>query len=213
MPTPEERDMMPFPEGDYSTEGLKSRMKAMDQLKTLGEQIQAKINESQSKTPTADSRSLKSICDELRKGILYAGEQLLALKKHPQANDFFNPQQVEANKEIQANIMLAYRHLEDARMRIGKVIQAYDGGVSIYDKPKVINIIVNGKSYPCENSEAATYEGIFSIAVAFSGININGATITYSKGINGSSGTLIPNQKAVGICEGMIFNVADTSNA
>jgi hypothetical protein len=34
--------------------------------------------------------------------------------------------------EMIANVMLAYRHLEDARMRLGKVIQAYEGGVSIY---------------------------------------------------------------------------------
>lgn len=36
--------------------------------------------------------------------------------------------------EMIANAMLAYRHLEDASMRLGKVIQAYDGGVSVYDK-------------------------------------------------------------------------------
>lgn len=35
--------------------------------------------------------------------------------------------------EILANIMIAYRHLEDARMRIGKAIQAYDGGTSVYN--------------------------------------------------------------------------------
>ena len=34
--------------------------------------------------------------------------------------------------EAMANIMLAYRHAEDAVMRLGKVIQALDGGVSIY---------------------------------------------------------------------------------
>ena len=38
------------------------------------------------------------------------------------------------NGEAIANIMLAYRHLEDASMRLGKVIQALDGGVSVYDK-------------------------------------------------------------------------------
>jgi len=38
--------------------------------------------------------------------------------------------------EMIANIMLAYRHLEDARMRLGKVLQAQDGGTSIYDKEK-----------------------------------------------------------------------------
>jgi hypothetical protein len=36
--------------------------------------------------------------------------------------------------EVHANITLAYRHLEDAAMRLGKAIQARDGGVSIYDK-------------------------------------------------------------------------------
>jgi hypothetical protein len=36
--------------------------------------------------------------------------------------------------EAIANVMLAYRHMEDAIMRLGKVIQALDGGVSVYDK-------------------------------------------------------------------------------
>lgn len=35
--------------------------------------------------------------------------------------------------EMIANAMLAYRHLEDASMRLGKVLQAKNGGVSIYD--------------------------------------------------------------------------------
>jgi len=36
--------------------------------------------------------------------------------------------------EILANLQLAYRHLEDARMRLGKAIQAYDGGQSCYPR-------------------------------------------------------------------------------
>lgn len=36
--------------------------------------------------------------------------------------------------EMHANITMAYRHLEDASMRLGKAIQAFDGGVSVYDK-------------------------------------------------------------------------------
>jgi hypothetical protein len=36
--------------------------------------------------------------------------------------------------EASANAMLAYRHLEDASMRLGKLIQAIDGGISVYDK-------------------------------------------------------------------------------
>ncbi len=35
--------------------------------------------------------------------------------------------------EMRANLLLAYRHMEDARMRLGKAVQAYDGGVSCYD--------------------------------------------------------------------------------
>ena len=41
---------------------------------------------------------------------------------------------VAAEPEAIANLMLAYRHLEDASMRLGKVLQALDGGVSVYDK-------------------------------------------------------------------------------
>lgn len=41
----------------------------------------------------------------------------------------------EANiGEVFANLKLALRHAEDARMRLGKVYQALDGGNSIYDK-------------------------------------------------------------------------------
>ena len=40
------------------------------------------------------------------------------------------------NEEMIANVVLAYRHLEDARMRIGKVMQQLQGGVSIFDKPE-----------------------------------------------------------------------------
>jgi hypothetical protein len=38
--------------------------------------------------------------------------------------------------EIHANITLTYRHLEDAAMRLGKAIQAYDHGISVYDREK-----------------------------------------------------------------------------
>ena len=42
--------------------------------------------------------------------------------------------------EATANVVLAYRHLEDAAMRLGKAIQALDGGTSVYDRqgPTVI---------------------------------------------------------------------------
>ena len=36
--------------------------------------------------------------------------------------------------EMVANLELTYRHLEDARMRLGKAVQAYDGGKSCYPR-------------------------------------------------------------------------------
>lgn len=44
----------------------------------------------------------------------------------------------EDRGEVLANLMLSYRHLEDASMRLGKVLQARDGGVSVYDKETTI---------------------------------------------------------------------------
>lgn len=42
-----------------------------------------------------------------------------------------NPQvEGQSKGEMVANMILAYRHLEDAAMRFGKAIQASDGGVS-----------------------------------------------------------------------------------
>jgi hypothetical protein len=37
-------------------------------------------------------------------------------------------------EEMLANARLAYRHLEDARMRLGKAVQAFDGGTSVYPR-------------------------------------------------------------------------------
>ena len=60
--------------------------------------------------------------NEARAQIKAVAETVLALKAGASAG------------EAVANVMLAYRHLEDASMRLGKVIQAIDGGVSVYDK-------------------------------------------------------------------------------
>jgi len=48
--------------------------------------------------------------------------------------------QDENRGEVMANLMLTYRHLEDASMRLGKVLQAYDGGVSVYDKETTVAV-------------------------------------------------------------------------
>jgi hypothetical protein len=45
---------------------------------------------------------------------------------------------VEDRGEVLANLTLAYRHLEDASMRLGKALQARDGGVSVYDRTSTV---------------------------------------------------------------------------
>lgn len=40
--------------------------------------------------------------------------------------------------EAKANLVIAYRHMEDASMRLGKAIQASDGGVSVYDQSTAV---------------------------------------------------------------------------
>lgn len=56
-----------------------------------------------------------------------------AAKVKESKSDFSNPPDTDRG-EIIANIMLSYRHLEDSAMRLGKAIQALEGGVSCYDR-------------------------------------------------------------------------------
>jgi len=72
-------------------------------------------------------------CNALRGAIKQIGEAILRLKESPTLKDGDFPANAD-HAEMMANTRLAYRHLEDARMRIGKIIQAYDGGTSVYDK-------------------------------------------------------------------------------
>ena len=68
----------------------------------------------------------------LRKSTRNLGSQVVQLK----TDSIFSQKEKYPGQhgEMMANIMLAYRHLEDARMRLGKVLQAWDDGVSVYDK-------------------------------------------------------------------------------
>lgn len=83
---------------------------------------------------TPGEEPFDSACRQLRNSIKVAGSLVKQLKQHTT----FKMPGVDGDKrdcgEMTANIMLAYRHLEDAAMRLGKAIQAYDGGVSVYDK-------------------------------------------------------------------------------
>ena len=77
-------------------------------------------------------QTIKDKANDLRAEVLKLGNEVNALHKHAA----FGNEQSSAGQhsEMHANITLAYRHLEDARMRLGKVIQASEGGVSCYDK-------------------------------------------------------------------------------
>lgn len=99
--------------------------------------------------------AIESLCKSARKAILVEGEcikdiqkaiidgirektsvQVEMLKETLRERDV---KKLEPSTEIDygealANLTLAFRHLEDARMRIGKCMQQLQGGVSIYDK-------------------------------------------------------------------------------
>lgn len=76
--------------------------------------------------------NFSQICNDLRSVIKGIGDNVKALKDH---EEFKNEDAYKGQHgEMIANIMLAYRHLEDARMRVGKILQAADDGVSILDK-------------------------------------------------------------------------------
>jgi hypothetical protein len=71
----------------------------------------------------------KAACYDLRREIKAVGSKINILRK----SDFSNEPGTDRG-EIIANITLAYRHLEDSALRLGKAIQELDGGTSVYDK-------------------------------------------------------------------------------
>jgi hypothetical protein len=74
----------------------------------------------------------KAECERLRRAIKPIAEELMVLYRETRAA----PMGSNAGETL-ANAMLAYRHLEDASMRLGKAIQALDGGTSVYDQTQV----------------------------------------------------------------------------
>lgn len=69
-----------------------------------------------------------------RADIKRLGVRVLAMKGHKAfERSSLDPRGYDSG-EMLSNIVLAYRHLEDAAMRLGKAIQAYDGGISVYDR-------------------------------------------------------------------------------
>lgn len=79
--------------------------------------------------------TLEGACNSIRTALKAQGVYLMQLKNSVQSRE---STQREDKGEILANITLTYRHLEDASMRLGKVIQATNGGISVYDKETTI---------------------------------------------------------------------------
>lgn len=71
-------------------------------------------------------------CTENRKAIKEVAVKVKELHQHHQFL-LYEPSKPDYD-EMHANVTLCYRHLEDAAMRLGKAIQAMDGGTSVYDK-------------------------------------------------------------------------------
>jgi hypothetical protein len=76
--------------------------------------------------------TLEHLCKRLREELKLIENQTRAVKDYPEFNAAESyPGQYD---EMRAQSMLAVRHIEDARMRLGKVLQYAGDGVSIYDK-------------------------------------------------------------------------------
>lgn len=76
-------------------------------------------------TNLSDDKNLKDHCTALRVTIARIADELEAVQNNPKMYMFL-PEQSKTGQLV-PNLVLAYRHLEDARMRLGKVIQAYEG--------------------------------------------------------------------------------------
>lgn len=74
--------------------------------------------------------TLKDKCNRLRKTLKEIEVEVRGIREHSSVAGGPPAQ----SGEVIAQSMLAVRHLEDARMRLGKVIQYSGDGVSKYDK-------------------------------------------------------------------------------
>jgi hypothetical protein len=71
-------------------------------------------------------------CYNMRERLKVLARQVQGLKAHEVFA--WPPEGAQDSGEMIANVMLAYRHLEDATMRLGKALQAFDGGQSVYPR-------------------------------------------------------------------------------
>lgn len=75
------------------------------------------------KLPSSVS-GLRTVAEDLRADIGNIGSKVQALKNSPMVQGI---EEVENREEAVESVKLAYRHLEDAKMRLGKLLEAADG--------------------------------------------------------------------------------------
>jgi hypothetical protein len=83
--------------------------------------------------------SFNDWCSTLRNEIKRVGREVKSLYAKTEAGGEWAEPATDVEPEglrteMIANVILCYRHLEDSAMRLGKAIQAKDGGKSVYDK-------------------------------------------------------------------------------
>ena len=78
---------------------------------------------------------LKEICFAWRKDIGLLKRRIKeVIENHPHCRLTYEPRIMNREYETLDNMVIAYRKLEDARMRLGKVVQALDGSTSVYPR-------------------------------------------------------------------------------
>lgn len=98
----------------------------------MPEQQQSTEDEIYAAKKTESEKLLQTLCGQYRESLKRLEVEVRQLKEQPAMKypDVYAGQ----HGEMIAQSMLAVRAIEDARMRIGKVLQYAGDGVSIYDK-------------------------------------------------------------------------------
>ena len=81
------------------------------------------------------SQKIEDAAKNLRVLCKTGEDEARSLMEHPLFTSGAGQAFINQYAEMKDQIMLAVRHLEDARMRLGKVCQYAGDGVSILDKP------------------------------------------------------------------------------
>lgn len=122
-------------------EAANTLAEAIDKVYLTPEQQQGRdiLDGLKDKAPTTEEEIMKPV--DFKTGIFgMRGDIELVKSKvknwqgHPALEPVDPNPLFEHQEEMKANLTLAYRHLEDARMRLGKAVQAYDGGKSCYPR-------------------------------------------------------------------------------